>query len=68
MLNIEVENELQTFSFYYRENFLLILELFQFDESRYCPEFTCTEYSNWCLLLPDSNLFLKFQNHFTAEF
>ena len=31
-------------------------------------EFTCTENSNWCLLLPDSNLFLKFQNNFTAEF
>ena len=31
-------------------------------------EFTCPEYSNWWLLLPDSNLFLKFQNNFTAEF
>ena len=31
-------------------------------------EFTCPENSNWCLLLPDSNLFLKFQNNFTAEF
>ena len=33
-------------------------------------EFTCPENSNWCLsyLLPNSNLFLKFQNNFTAEF
>ena len=31
-------------------------------------EFNCPENSNWCLLLPDSNLFLKFQNNFTAEF
>ena len=31
-------------------------------------EFTCPENSNWCLLLPDSNLFLKFQNNFTVEF
>ena len=31
-------------------------------------EFTCPENSNWWLLLPDSNLFLKFQNNFTAEF
>ena len=31
-------------------------------------EFTCPENSNWCLFLPDSNLFLKFQNNFTAEF
>ena len=31
-------------------------------------EFTCPENSKWCLLLPDSNLFLKFQNNFTAEF
>ena len=31
-------------------------------------EFTCTENSNWWLLLPHSNLFLKFQNNFTAEF
>ena len=31
-------------------------------------EFTCLETSNWYLLLPDSNLFLKFQNNFTAEF
>ena len=31
-------------------------------------EFTCPENSNWWLLLPDSNLFLKFQNDFTAEF
>ena len=31
-------------------------------------EFTCPENSNWCLLLPDSNSFLKFQNNFTAEF
>ena len=31
-------------------------------------EFTCPENSNWCLLLPDSNLFLKFQNNFTAKF
>ena len=30
-------------------------------------EFTCPENSNWWLLLPDSNLFLKFQNNFTAE-
>ena len=29
---------------------------------------TCPENSNWWLLLPDSNLFLKFQNNFTAEF
>ena len=31
-------------------------------------EFTCPENSNWCLLLPDSNLCLKFQNNFTAKF
>ena len=31
-------------------------------------EFTCPENSNWWLLLPDSNLFLKFQNNFTAQF
>ena len=31
-------------------------------------EFTCPKNSNWCLLLPDSNLFLKFQNNFTSEF
>ena len=31
-------------------------------------EFTCPENSNWRLLLPNSNLFLKFQNNFTAEF
>ena len=31
-------------------------------------EFSCPENSNWWLLLPDSNLFLKFQNNFTAEF
>ena len=31
-------------------------------------EFTCPENSNWRLLLPDSNLFLKFQNNFTAKF
>ena len=32
-------------------------------------EFICPENSNWCLLLlPDSNLFLKFQNNFTAQF
>ena len=31
-------------------------------------EFTCPENWNWCLLLPDSNLFLKFQNNFTTEF
>ena len=31
-------------------------------------EFTCPENSNWWLLLPDSNLFSKFQNNFTAEF
>ena len=31
-------------------------------------ELTCPENSNWWLLLPDSNLFLKFQNNFTAEF
>ena len=31
-------------------------------------EFTCPENSNWWLLLPDSNLFLKFQNNFIAEF
>ena len=31
-------------------------------------EFTCPENSNWWFLLPDSNLFLKFQNNFTAEF
>ena len=31
-------------------------------------EFTCPENGNWCLLLPDSNLFLKFQNNFTPEF
>ena len=31
-------------------------------------EFTCPVNSNWWLLLPDSNLFLKLQNNFTAEF
>ena len=31
-------------------------------------EFTCPENSNWWFLLPDSNLFLKFQKNFTAEF
>ena len=31
-------------------------------------EFTCPENSNWWFLLPDSNLFLKFQYNFTAEF
>ena len=31
-------------------------------------EFTCPENSNWWLLLPDSNLFLKFQNNFTPKF
>ena len=31
-------------------------------------EFTCPENSNRWLLLPDSNLFLKFQNNFKAEF
>ena len=31
-------------------------------------EIACPENWNWCLLLPDSNLFLKFQNNFTAEF
>ena len=31
-------------------------------------EFTCPKNSNWWLLLADSNLFLKFQNNFTAEF
>ena len=31
-------------------------------------ECTCPENSNWWLLLPDSNLFLKFQNNFTAKF
>ena len=31
-------------------------------------EFTCPENSNWCLLLPNSNLLLKFQNNFTADF
>ena len=31
-------------------------------------EFTCLKNSNWWLLLPGSNLFLKFQNNFTAEF
>ena len=31
-------------------------------------EFTCPENSKWWLLLPDSNLFLKFQNNFTAAF
>ena len=31
-------------------------------------EFTCPENSNWWILLPDSNLFLKFQKNFTAEF
>ena len=30
-------------------------------------ELTCPENSNWWLLLPDSNLFLKFQNNFTPE-
>ena len=31
-------------------------------------EFTCLKISNWWLLLPASNLFLKFQNNFRAEF
>ena len=31
-------------------------------------EFTCPENSNWCLFLPDSNIFLKFQKNFTAKF
>ena len=31
-------------------------------------EFTIPERSKWWLLLPDSNLFLKIQNNFTAEF
>ena len=31
-------------------------------------EFTCPENSSCWLLLPDSNLFLKFQNNFAAEF
>ena len=32
-------------------------------------EFTSPENSNrWLALLPDSNLFLKFQNNFTPEF
>ena len=33
-------------------------------------EFTCPENWNWWLLRPDSNnnLFLKFQNNYTAEF
>ena len=31
-------------------------------------EFTCPENLNWCRLLPGSDLFLKFQNNFTAEF
>ena len=31
-------------------------------------EFTCPENLNWWLHLPDSNLFLKFQNNFTAGF
>ena len=31
-------------------------------------EFTCPENTNLWLLLPDSHLFLKFQNNFTAEF
>ena len=31
-------------------------------------EFTCPENWNWCLLLPDSNLFFKFQNNCIAEF
>ena len=31
-------------------------------------ELTCSENSNLWLLLPGSNLFLKFQNNFTAEF
>ena len=30
-------------------------------------ELTCPENGNWYLLLPDSTLFLKFQNNFTAE-
>ena len=42
-------------------NRLLFLELAN-------VEFTCLENSNWWLLLPDSNLFLKFQNNFTAQF
>ena len=29
-------------------------------------EFTCPENSNWWLLLPDSNLFLKFQKQFSS--
>ena len=31
-------------------------------------EFTCPENWNWRLLLSDSNLVLKFQNNFTAQF
>ena len=31
-------------------------------------EFTCPENSNWWLFVPDSNLFSKFQNNFTARF
>ena len=31
-------------------------------------EFTCPENSNWWLLLPERNLFLKSQNNFTAAF
>ena len=31
-------------------------------------EFICREDSNWWLLPPDSNLFLKFHNNFTDEF
>ena len=42
-------------------NHLLFLELANI-------KFTCPKNSNLCLLLPDSNLFFKFQNNFTAEF
>ena len=31
-------------------------------------EFTCPKNLNCLLLLPDSNLFLQFQNNLTAEF
>ena len=31
-------------------------------------ELTCLENSNWWLLVPNSKLFLKFQNNFKAEF
>ena len=39
-----------------------------FSELANIIEFTCPENSNWWLLLPDSNLFLKFQINFPAEF